>query len=108
MSVDSLCIHEITVQRNTAMPDGRGGMPDNWIMKYANVKARVRPVSARESGQWGGVPTTGTHIVYVSDAALGILEKDRIVFGTRIFNVLGVRNIDEWDKFLTIDAEEVR
>ena len=108
MSVKTLCIHTVTVQRNNAVPDRKGGRPDNWEDMHVDIKARIRPVSAREAAQWGGLPTTVTHIVYVHDATLEILEKDRIVYNERTFNVLGVRDVDEWGRYLIINAEEIR
>ena len=108
MSVESLCVHTITIQRNSAVSDGRGGTPDNWVTKHKDIAARIRPVGAREQAQWGGTPALLTHIVYVADASLEILEKDRILYGTRSFDVLGVRDIDELGRFLTIDAREIR
>ncbi len=110
MSVETLSIHTITIEQNTgtATGDGKGGWPDSWAVKYEDIKARIQPRSANERSQWGGLPTVGTHVIYVPDASLAITEKDRIIFGTRTFNILGVRDIDEWGRFLTIDAEEIR
>ena len=108
MSVESLCIHTITVQRNAAVADGKGGTPDDWTDKHIGIKARIQPTSASERAQWGGTPTMITHRIYVSDTTLEILEKDRILYGTRVFDVEGVRDIDEWGRFLTIEAREIR
>ena len=108
MSVESLSIHTITVQRNEATFDGKGGMPDSWTDKYTAVACRIQPRSASERAKWGGVPTMATHVIYVPDATLDILEDDRIVFGERTFNVVGSLNMDEWDRFLTVDVEEIR
>jgi len=108
MSVETLCIHTVTIQRNAPVTDRKGGMPDNWADLYANVKARIRPASASERSQWGGLPTVISHIVYFHDATLAILEKDEIVYGARRFNVLGVRDVDEWGRYLIVTAEEIR
>jgi len=83
-------------------------MPDSWADLYADVKARIRPASASERSQWGGLPVVLSHIVYFHDASLGILERDEIVYGTRRFNVLGVRDVDEWSRYLIVTAEEIR
>ena len=108
MSVESLCIHTVTIQRNAPTADRKGGMPDNWTDLHVGVKARIRPASASERAQWGGLPTVASHIVYFHDATLGILEKDEIVYGARRFNVLGVRDVDEWGRYLIVTAEEIR
>ena len=108
MSVETLSIHTITVQQNNAVPDGKGGTPDNWANVYADISARIRPVSAREQSQWGGVPEMLTHIIYVPDASLTIRANNRILYGTRVFDVLGARDIDEWGRFLTLEVREIR
>jgi len=108
IDITDMCPHTITVQENNAVMDGKGGMPDNWSDKYTGVVSRVRPASAREQAEWGGLPAILTHIVYVANGALVIEEKNRVVFGTRIFDVLGSRNMDELDNFLTLNVREIR
>ena len=112
MTVESLSIHTITVQENTAVSDGKGGTPDSWVNKHVDIRARIQPLatpaSAAERSQWGGTPSIITHRIYVPDASLEILESDRIVFGSRIFDIQTVRDIDEWGRFLTIDAREIK
>ena len=108
MSVETLCIHTITIQENTAVPDGKGGNPATWTTKHANIKARIRPIAAREDERWEGVAADLTHTVYIADATLDIKEKDRVVFGSRTFDILGVRDIDEWNRYLQLGVEELR
>ena len=108
MSVETLSIHTISVQQNNPTPDRKGNVPDNWEAKYTDIKARIMSASANEQAKWGGVPTMLTHVIYIPDATQDIKEKDRIIFGSRTFDVLGSRNIDEWDKFLTINCREIR
>ena len=108
MSVESLCIHTVSVREKTSAPDRKGGNPFTWTDKYADINVRIQPLSANETTEWKGVPTIITHRIYDHDATHDIDETMIIVFGTREFNVIGVRNIDEWDRFLTIDAREIR
>jgi len=108
MSVKKLCIHTVTIQRNTPTNDRKGGRPDSWAALHTDIKARIRPASANEIAQWGGLPVRLSHIVYFHDASLDILERDRIVYGTRTFNILGVRDVDEWSRYLIVTAEEIR
>ena len=108
MSVDSLCIHRITIQENTATPDGKGGNPATWSNKHVNIKARIRPIAAREDERWEGVAADLTHTIYISDASLNIRESDRMLYGTRTFDILGVRDIDEWGRYLQLGVEELR
>ena len=108
INITHLCIHTITVQENNPVHDGAGGHPDNWEDVHIDIRARVRPVSAAERSQWGGLPAILSHIVYVADASLSIRENNRILFGSRAFDVLGVRNVDEWDKYLIVNVREIR
>ena len=108
MSVKLLCIHTVTVQRNTPTNDEKGGRPDSWADLYVDVKARIRPASASERAQWGGLPVVASHIVYFHDASLDIRESDEIVYGAKRFNILGVRDVDEWGRYLIVTAEEIR
>jgi len=108
VSVASLCIHSITVQQNLQVSDGAGGNKDVWSDLYSGVAARLNPLSAIEQAKWLGLPVIATHKVYIADASLDVHEGHQILYGSRVFNVLGVRNIDEWSKFLTVDVFEVR
>lgn len=108
MDIGSLCVHTIKIQTNAAVGDGKGGLPDSWQVRYANVAARIRPLSATEQAKWGGLPTIASHKVYIADGNLDISEADRIVWGSRTFRILGVVNPDEQDYFLQLDCEELR
>jgi len=108
VSVKALCIHTVTIQRNTPTNDRKGGRPDSWSDLHVGVKARIRPSNASERAQWGGLPVVLSHIIYFHDTSLGILEKDEIIYGARRFNVLGVRDVDEWGRYLIVTAEEIR
>lgn len=106
MTVESLCIHTVTIQQNVAVPDGRGGAPDSWTDLYTDVRCRIQPLSGDERTQWGGTPALITHRIYFHDTSLAITNAMQIVYGTRRFDVEVVRDIDEWGRFLTIDARE--
>ncbi len=108
MDISGLCDKTIKIQTNIATTDGKGGIPDNWQVRYTNVAARIQPLSAREQAKWSGLPTMATHKVYIADGTLSISEADRIVFGDRMFRILGVLNPDEQNYFLQLDCEEIR
>lgn len=109
MTVASLCIHTIDIQVNTGVNDGAGNVVESWANETTGVKARIQPLSADErEGTWKGEPTTITHRIYIAAAGTTIDEARRIVYDGRYFNVMGVRDLDEWGKFLAVDCEEVR
>ena len=108
MTVETLCDKRVYIQQDKGTADGEGNTPESWTTKYSDVAARIRPTSARERQAWGGLPTVASHVIYVADASLTLLEKDRIFWDGRVFNVLGVRNPDEQGEYLIVDAEEIR
>ena len=109
MTVASLSVHRVDIYRNIGVPDGRGGVPDNWAPDEIRVPCRIVPLSAKElAGLWKGEPTKLTHRIYFPDTSIDLNEGEQIRYGTRIFNVQGVRNVDELDRFLTVEVEEVR
>ena len=108
MSVADFCVHKVTIQHDQGSDDYAGGYEHDWVSVYSNTPACIQPVSAGERNKWDGLPTVATHRLYFSDTTLEFTEFARILFGTRIFEVVGKRNIDELDRFLTVDVREVR
>lgn len=108
MSLRSLAIHSIDIEENLGSQDGQAQVPEDWKKKATGIAARVRPTSTSERAKWLGMPNVATHIVYVPDTSLDITEKNRVIYKTRILKILGVRNINEMDRFITIDCEETR
>lgn len=110
MSVASLSITQITVQRRTITKDGWGGQTNVWT-RHLDMSARVQPLSAEDRAllqQREGQVVT--HRVYVSGTP-DIAAEDRIkvpgkVPDARSLYVHGVRDIDLLGRFLTIDCEE--
>ena len=103
-----LCDKQITIQQNLGVPDGRGGTPENWITKYSKVNARIQPLSASERVQWGALAADISHTIYIANGALDVKPSERIVWDSRTFKILGVRNIDELDEFLTVTVRELK
>ncbi len=108
MDIGGLCAHEIKIQTNRASADDKAGAPESWQIRYANVRALIQPLSAREQAKWSGLPTIATHRIYIGDGSLSISEDDRILYENRVFRILGVRNPDELGYFLVLDCEELR
>lgn len=92
-----------------AVPDGDGGFTQAWTaLEPPMVWASIRPASARdlERSIAGTVQSTATHLVGMRYHA-GVTTKTRVVFGTRIFHVQGVHNIEERNVELVLAVEEV-
>ena len=108
MDITHLCDKTVTIQENSGTQDGQAQRPEDWGTKYANVMVRIVQNSAAVMDRWEGTPAIGTHTVYVADGALTITEQDRVLYGTRIFQIIGVRNPDELDVYLIIHCDEIK
>jgi len=73
------------------------GEPIRSYTEYAVVWAKIRTLSGRERNAAQQVQATMSHeltVRYSSDVS-GAMPTDRVVYGSRIFDVKDVRNIDE-------------
>lgn len=86
--------HRVTVQQRASTRDAHGEPAQTWTDLYADVWAAVEPLSARELMAAGVVQGEVTHRVLLRYRS-GITTKNRILFGERVFDVRGVRNLDE-------------
>ena len=104
MSIDSLCDKTITVERSGIAISDTGAYEETFGL-FKTVKARIQPLSANEMTKLGREATDVGIRLYCIPC--GIQEPDRITYGTRTFEVLGVRDIDEQDRLMTVDCVEI-
>lgn len=99
--------HRVVIQAENATPDGAGGFSDPWASPtvVATVWASVVPLSGSEQFRGMQLEDKITHKITMRYRA-GVTAKNRIVFGTRPFNIRVVRNIDERDRWLELMCEE--
>ncbi|MCE3233044.1 MAG: Transfer Agent [Rickettsiaceae bacterium] len=98
----------ITFQSESTSSDSGGGVTLSWV-DVSTVWAEIAPVTSMifssEKFSAGKIQGNISHIVttrYLS----GITSKMRILFGSRIFNIRSVININERSQWLKIYAEE--
>ena len=104
MSLDSLCDKTITVERSAVNTTATGAYEETFAI-WKTVKARIQPLRADELVKLGRQATDiGIRLYCVP---CGIQEPDRIVYGGRTFEVLGVRDIDEQGRLMTVDCVEL-
>ena len=109
MSLTSLCDKTIIIQEMTAgSADGMGGTSGaSWANWVTGVKARIQPISGDEQLLYSQVQQRVTHHIYLEPiVSSDVTIENRILYGTRAFNVKLVRDIDEQDRLITIDCEE--
>ena len=96
--------HRITIQSSVKTGDGGGGFTVAWS-NLATVRGKIEPLRGREQLHGMQLEARVTHrilIRYRSD----VTAANRILFGTRTFNIRSVLNVDERNRWLEILAEE--
>ena len=103
--------HRINVQSRNTTLDAYGQQINSWT-SIATVWAEIKPLSGKEKTRMNDmlVESQLTHQVTVrfSTLFLPAIEADgwRILFGSRVLNIVASMNIDEDDKFLVFDCTE--
>jgi len=99
--------HRIAIQGETSIPDGMGGFTTTWaaITGMASVPAAIWPLSAKESLDAMKLELTVTHKIRIRYRS-GITAANRILFGSRTFNIISMINPDEKNKMIDFLAIE--
>ncbi len=85
--------HLTILQRVTRRQDSAGQPTMTWS-SLATVSAEIRPTAVREYRDAKAVTGEVTHEIRIRHYD-GLTSKDRVKFGTRIFNIVGISNLDE-------------
>ena len=96
--------HRVAIQENIQTPDSQGGFTESWGT-IAAVWASIEPVKAYERFQAAQLETPISHKIMLRYRT-GVTTAHRILYGTRVFNIKGVINVDEAGAFLRIEAIE--
>lgn len=101
-------VHSITLERPDPAPDTFGEPIPAWV-EVKTVDALVRPATAREAEVAKGLRGLITHKVALHyDPDLAAIDPTwRVVFGSRVLNLVGVYDPDERGRDLMLDAVEV-
>ena len=97
--------HRVKLQSVSETPDSYGERTETWAT-YATVWASIRPVSGREvveATQVGGEVQTLIEIRYNSSVTV----KDRVKFGTRLFDINHVANPENRNEKQRLTCTEV-
>jgi len=68
--------------------------------------AQISPLRGNEAASARQINATVTHRIITRYLA-GVKARDRFIWGDRTFEIISVRNIDERNRMLEIDAEEL-
>lgn len=105
MSLKSLMNTSVDVQRPTKTRGTEGGQSASWPTTYAGLRCRIQPLSAREAVLYGRETEQVTHRMYI-DASVIIGIQDRVIYSSRTFFVVGVRDTDEQGRLKVVELRE--
>lgn len=97
--------HKITIESKSNAQDAYGALVETWST-YATAWASIEPLTGREYFEQGKVSsevTTRIRIRHIS----GVTNLMRVKFGTRIFTIVTVINIDERNKEYELMCKEI-
>ena len=96
--------HKVALKRSTNTTDTGGGMTKSYS-DLTRIFASVRPVNGKEVFRHGKMEESVTHEVMIRYRA-DIDTKDKVVFGSREFNIRHIRNIDERNRYMLLVCSE--
>lgn len=96
--------HRIVIERAERTSDGAGGSTTEWET-VAEVWAAIWSRSADEDFRFDRVAGTATHDVWIRHRA-DVSPDMRIRFGSRVFDVLGVIDVEDRGVWLKCPVEE--
>jgi len=96
--------HSVTIKSKGLTADGIGGGAVTWST-VATCRANVSPISAGEAYRFGQLNATVTHKVLIRYRT-GITAAMSVVFGSRYFQIRGIKNIEESSRWLELACEE--
>jgi SPP1 family predicted phage head-tail adaptor len=82
------------------------GQPKETFTKYADAWAKVEPLSMKEQVQNEQVMGERTHRITIRFNE-DVDRKDRVVFGSRTFEIVSIVNPDERNRVLELISKEV-
>lgn len=99
--------HAIIIQEENATDDGGGGLTNPWAnpVEVARARSCIEPLRGFERLRAQQLESPVTHKITLRYRA-GIKAQHRILFGTRVFNIRSVINIEERNRWLEIMADE--
>lgn len=97
--------HRVEVQAVSTTSDGQGGVSESWDT-IKTVWASIKPVRAYEKFQAMQLETPITHKITMRFQD-GITTAKRLLYGTRIFHIVEVINIDDANVYLNLTCKEI-
>jgi len=96
------------IQENTPVSDGEGGSVDSWVNINTNAHSMALiSVSAQQVIEYKTVNVEASHLIKIRGEIV-VSELNRIVIGSRIFEILDIEDIQERGIVNWIECKERR
>lgn len=96
--------HYVDLQSSSDVPNEVGEREKTWTT-FASVWASIEPLSGRKLLQYQHLNAELSHRIVIRYNS-SVTSKCRIVFGTRIFDINVVKNLEERNIYLEILGKE--
>ena len=96
---------QVDFVQSTSSSDGMGGESETDIVLVVRLFASINPLKAMEISEWDQRGLQASHKLMCRYTAL-IKPSQRIVFGSRVFEIVSIKNIQERNIQLEIVVEE--
>ncbi len=94
----------LTLQTPTEADDGMGGTISSWS-DAGSFRGRISSLSVQERMAQDKETALSTHKIFCD--SMSVTHKDRIKWGTRYFEIVGITNPSELSHHLEIQAREL-
>jgi SPP1 family predicted phage head-tail adaptor len=96
--------HLVSIESYTETRDSFGGVSNTWA-EFSKAYANIVPLSGKEKYVSAEKYATSTHQITIRYLD-GVDPKMRVVYGTRMFEIVSVINTGERDKMMQLIVEE--
>ena len=96
--------HRVIIQANTISTNSFGAASDSWATDKT-VWAAIWPMSVKELTSGARNDMLVTHRIRIRYQT-GITAAQRVLYGSRVFNITGIININERDETIDFTAVE--
>lgn len=95
--LSSICRHSIAIEERVDTSDGEGGFTTSWsiVPGYGAVPAAVWPIFAFQKIQYRNADSDATHYFIMRGEIAISHAVNRIVFDSRVFEILSIEDIQE-------------
>lgn len=97
--------HRLVIKSLTETRDADGAISTVWTTTVATIWGRVEPLTGREFSEVAASGAETTHKIRIRHFA-GLTRKHRLLFGSRVFAIESVMDVDERDREMIVMCKE--